>query len=291
MGNGSSIKEVARHIVNSRYDKSKRRTSNSPPPQWDQGSNPTSFLDSFLQALEETDVGKIVAAASIEQLDELNRVLCRPVATELERKLSKAAKEAEPTIKILVTASNDGSFEDGEEHNDGGLYDGGIISELLGPEGHRNVVHKAVNWAITAASFAPTSPPDGCGAEVVESLRRFLCSSGFIHGLGIDEVVPSKKRQSAASRDMLEDSDGSLVPDTTSAGSSGNLRNKFEEAGASGTQSTQHGNRALRSLRTGCMSRLWKLGTLLFCFVECIVIPAVMCAPLIQFPWCWSLPC
>ena len=176
-----------------------------------QPSTPSSkFLASFLRLLRAADVGKLVAEASLDQLDELNRVLCRPAVTELERKLVQASREAQPTIKMLLTASGDDhGFKDGEENNDGGLYDGGIISELLGPEGHRAVVHKAVDWAVTAASYAPASPPDGTGDEVIDDLHRFLCCGGFIHGLGIDNNGASSTKRSTRDLHALVDNGGS----------------------------------------------------------------------------------
>jgi hypothetical protein len=140
--------------------------------------------------MRRVDMSSLMRVASLDQLDELNRTLCRPICTALERKLTQAASEAQPTLDLLLAGSEDGAFDKGDENDDGGLYDGGIISELLGPEGHRAVARKAATWAVKASSYAPAAPASASsiGAAIVEQLQQMLCCSGFVHGVGMDQA-------------------------------------------------------------------------------------------------------
>jgi hypothetical protein len=237
------------------------------------GGTRSKFLDAFLRVLRAADVGRLVADASLDQLDELNRVLCRPAVTELERKLAKTAKEAQPVVKILLRTSGDDHrhFKDGEENNDGGLYDGGIISEVLGPEGHRIVVHRAVSWALAASFYAPSSPPDGTGRDVIDTLHSLLCCGGFVHGLGIDVAAKHNKRN--IGEDGEDGAGGFGAADSDGAGGFNGIDNESDDevafsdvalmplSGADwGSYEQLPSQSALWVLRHGCLARLRTLG-------------------------------
>ena len=185
--------------------------------------SPAKLLSAFLRLLRGANVNEILSAATLDQLDELNRVLCRPVLTELERKLSKIANEMQPTVQLLLAGSANGTDGTGVTHDDGGLYDGGVISELLGPEGHKAVIHKTVGWAITVASYRPAfgQLAAASGEDVADELRRVLCCAGFIQGIGVDRMSRKQKNTGGTGAVAGDDADSrSASPDASSLGSS-----------------------------------------------------------------------